>query len=454
MDRRPCRTFGAGYLIRTEDLTPSGLLLLSLIGAVALFALASIEWPFGSLAVLIATKCYAEVQRDGVWPSPAPGTRWHWIRCGHAPIAGSARRTRLTLRLQRFDYFLLAYIFLNFLTSAVTSPEPRLTLRWAMMNAIVIAPYFLIRLLIKSEDVFHKAFDIMLWIGVVESAYGIICFLSNHLFETQFGMEINAYGIIPATYGTQYEPNLFGSYSACCAIMFLTLFLLGERSRWHGSAFLITLLGAAISLSRAVILAFPVVAVVVLWIAFKRGRFKLRRVVPLAAAVALLLLIFSPFLLSLLRERFSTIGVTDIASDETTAGRLVQMAVAVQDVQAHPLLGTGTASFQLLFNWLDYQGEDLGGWVGNTPPPHPARYWSNRADGISVVCGFARLDGSQDNSKLFPRLGIAIIALEAGLLLYAITFQSSEASLLAFTWVHFGLLSSGVAIDRPRNAHS
>ena len=28
-----------GYLIRTEDLTPSGLLLLSLIGAVALFAL-------------------------------------------------------------------------------------------------------------------------------------------------------------------------------------------------------------------------------------------------------------------------------------------------------------------------------------------------------------------------------------------------------------------------------
>ena len=92
------------------------------------------------------------------------------------------------------------------------------------------------------------------------------------------------------------------------------------------------------------------------------------------------------------------------------------------------------------------------GWEHS--PPHPARYWSNRADGISVVCGFARVDGSQDNSSSSPRLGIAIIALEAGLLLYAITFQSSEASLLAFTWVHFGLLSSGVVIDQPRNAHS
>jgi hypothetical protein len=50
------------------------------------------------------------------------------------------------------------------------------------------------------------------------------------------------------------------------------------------------------------------------------------------------------------------------------------------------------------------------------------------------------------------RTGIAIIALEAGLLLYAITFQSSEASLLAFTWVHFGLLSAAIATAQPRHS--
>ena len=59
--------------------------------------------------------------------------------CSWSVVRG---RTRLTLRLRQFDYFLITYIFLNFFTSAVTSPEPRMTLRWAMMNAIVIAPIF------------------------------------------------------------------------------------------------------------------------------------------------------------------------------------------------------------------------------------------------------------------------------------------------------------------------
>jgi len=438
-----------GYLIRTEDLAPSGLLLLSLIGAVALFALTSIEWPFGALAVLVTSSVMPRFK------GTVFGLHLRPEHVGIGFVAGMLLwqvlrgRMRLTLLKQRFDYFLMAYILLNFFTSAFTSPEPRMTLRWAVMNAIVIAPYFLLRLLITSEVAFHQAFDIMLWVGAAESAYGVICFLSNRIFATQFGMEINQYGIIPGTYGTQYEPNLFGSYSACCAVMFLTLFLLGERSPWHGCGFLITVLGAAISLSRAVILAFPVVTLVVLWVAFKRGRFQLRRIVPLATAVALLLVIFSPFLLGLLRERFSTIGVSEISSDETTAGRLVQMVVAVQDVQAHPLLGTGTASFQLLFNWLDYQGEDLGGWVGNTPL---RILHDTGVIGLTVFLlfvGSLLLTARRIIKDSSPRTGKALIALQAGLLLYAITFQSAEASLLAFTWIHFGLLSAAITTAQP-----
>jgi hypothetical protein len=33
-----------------------------------------------------------------------------------------------------------------------------------------------------------------------------------------------------------------------------------------------------------------------------------------------------------------------------------------------------------------------------------------------------------------------------GTIVYAITFQFTEATLLAFTWVHLGLLASGVVI--------
>lgn len=439
------------YLVATEELASSALLLFSAIAFVGIVAISWKDWPFGAIVLLIGSSAMPRFK----------GTLLGLhVRPEHVGIAFVAAamlwlvlqgRMRTAFHLQRFDYYLIGYILLNFLTSAVASPEPRLTLRWAAMNAIVIVPYFLLRVLIKSEAIFFKAFEIMLWVGAVESAYGIFCFLSNRIFATAFGMEIGQYGMIPGTYGTQYEPNLFGSYSACCAIVFLALFLLGDRSRWHGFGCLVTVLGAAVSLSRAVILAFPVVALIVVWIAYKRGSFQLRKFVPLAASVAVLLLIISPFLLGLLRERFSTIDLGELSADDTTAGRIVQMAVAIQDVQAHPVFGTGTASFQLLFNWEDYLGEDLGGWVGNTPLRivHDTGFV-----GLTVFLLFVGsliLAARKTIRFSPPKTKYALISLQAGLLLYAITFQSSEASLLAFTWIHFGVLAAAVTSAQAHN---
>jgi O-antigen ligase len=440
------------YLIATEDVGQCARLLLGgAVGIVALVA-STLDWPVGALSVLMVGSVMPRFKGTLAGLHVRPEHIVIGLVSAFAGVRVLRGQLRLALHWRRFDYFLLGYIFLNFFTSAVTSPEPRMTLRWAVMNAVVIAPYFLFRLLVTSERVFQKTFDVFLWVGAAESAYGIFCFLSNRILTTTFGMEMNQYGIIPGTYGTQYEPNLFGSYSACCAIMFLVLFLLGDRSRWHGFGFLITVLGAAVSLSRAVILAFPVVALVVVVIALKQRRFQLRRLVPLAAAAAVVLLLVSPFLVGLLRERFSTIDLdlSELASDETTAGRLIQMAAAVQNIQAHPLLGTGTASFQLLFNWEDYMGEDLGGWVGNTP----LRILHDT--GIIGLSAFLLFVGSllltaRKMIRVAPtKTRIAIIALSAGLLLYAITFQSCEASLLAFTWVHFGLLAAGIDTCQSR----
>jgi O-antigen ligase len=438
-----------GYLIATEDLSPSAFLLLGVIGAIAIFALTLSNWPFGGLLVLVAASAMPKFK----------GTLFGLhVRPEHVSVAlvGAViswlvllGRMRLAFRLRLFDYFLIAYIFLNFFTSAFTSPEPRMTLRWAAMNAIIMLPYFLLRLLIKNESAFLKAFDILLWVGAAEASYGIFCFLSNRIFATEFGMEIGQYGLIPGTYGTQYEPNLFGSFSACCAIMFLTLYLLGDRSRWHGFGCLVTVLGAAISLARSAIIALPVVALVVVWIAVKQGNFQLRRFLPLAGAFAVLLLIFSPFLLGLLRERFSTIDLSELSSDDTTAGRIIQMAVAVNNVQAHPLLGTGTASFQLIFNWESYLGEDAGGWVSNTPLRILHDTGVIGLTAFLLFAGSLLLTARKTIRLLPPKTRSVLIALMAGLLLYAITFQSSEASLLAFTWVHFGLLAAGVVILQP-----
>jgi O-antigen ligase len=444
-----------GWLIATEDLAPAGLLLIGVIAAVALFVISSTKWPFGALSVLAVSSVMPRFTETlfGLHVRP------EHLGIGFVVVAvflqALGTHTRTGRHLQRFDYYLIIYILLNFLTSAVTSPEPRMTMRWAVLNAIVIAPYFLLRLLVKDESSLYKAFHILLWVGATESAYGTLCFLCNRLFNTTLGVEVGQYGAIPGVYGTQYEANLFGSYAGCCALMFLVLFFLSEKPRSrYGWGFLITVLGAAVSLSRAVMLAFPVVALVVAWVALRRGRLQVRTVVPVAAALAVLLLMVSPFLVGFVRERFSTIDVGELTADNTTAGRIIQMAVAVEDVRVHPILGTGTASFQLVFNWGDYIGEDSAGWVGNTPLRilHDTGFVGLTV--FLIFIGLLAIAARRAIRVAEPRTAAILIALEIGLLFYAITFQSTEASLLAFTWVHVGCLAAAVTITQSGRSRS
>ena len=225
-----------------------------------------------------------------------------------------------------------------------------MTLRWAVLNAVVVSPYFLIRLLIKNQSSLYRAFHVLLWVGAAESVYGTVCFLSNYLFHTSAGVELEQYGVIPGTYGTQFEANLFGSYTACCAIMFLAYFLLSQEPRraWYGWGFALTTVGAFISLARSVFFALPLAAAVVVWVAIRKGQFRIRRMVPLMLGAGLLILAVSPILVNLVRERFSTIDLSELSSDNTTVSRLLQVAVAIEDVQARPMLGSRHRQFSLV----------------------------------------------------------------------------------------------------------
>src|SRR5207237_7756326 len=130
--------------------------------------------------------------------------------------------------------------------------------------------------------------------------------------------------------------------------------------------------GLLVSLACSVFLALPVAALFVLWIAVKKGQFRLRRFVPLVLGFGLLLVAFSPLIFDLVRERFSTINLSEVTADNTTWERLMQVAVAIQDIKAHPMLGTGTASFHLFFDPKDFPVGFAGdaeepGWISNTP---------------------------------------------------------------------------------------
>jgi len=451
-----------GWLFATENLGSLGFAVLVLLAATGVMVLTCAKWPFGAVTLLIAASAMPRfaVVFLGVHVRPEHFAIGFVII---AVVAGAARgKLDPKLRLQKFDYWLLLYVGLNFFTSLATSPEPAMTLRWATLNAVAIAPYFLLRILIRDEVTLSHIVQILLCVGALEAVYGIGCFLSNRLYGTATGVEIAQYGFFPGTYGTQYEANLFGSYTACCAVLFLTLFLLrpDESHRaWYGWGFAITTVGAIVSLARSVVFALPVAIIPVIWLAFRQHDFRLRRFVPLGLGLALLAATVSPFVWSFVRERFSTIAADEITRDPTTSERLVQLAVAADDVRLHPILGTGTASFHLYFNWDDYlpgagqnTDPDQAGWISNTP----LRVLHDT--GIVGLLNFSLFLGYLTAAVRWAiRLASAqtrmtLVALSAGAILYAITFQATEATMLAFTWIHLGLLATAVRLTADRGA--
>jgi len=446
-----------GWLVATEGFREIPTLLATLLGALAIVGISFWNWPLGAMLTLLV----ASAMPRFAWTIGELHMRPEHLAIGL--VAGillvHSRRRELGPKSawRVFDLWLLAYLAANFMTSALASPEPHLTLRWALLSALGVSPYFLVRWLVVEEETLISVFRILLVVGIVEAAYGTLCFFSYRLFETSIGVELEQYGSTPGTYGTQYEANLFGSYTACCALMCLAGYLFDQKSRrrlylW---GFSITILGAFISLARAVFLAFPVAAAFVTWLAVKKARLQARGLVALGAAAVAVLLIFGPLVLHSVQERFSTLDLSEIGEDESTARRLVGITVALTDIRDHPWFGTGTNSFRLLFDWADYwplpktiegDEDERGAWIGNTP----VRILHDTGLlGFTMFAGFLFTLLSATRRALQhaqPSVRMIMIALSSGLILYAITFQATDATTLSFAWIHIGLMATATTI--------
>jgi O-antigen ligase len=443
-----------GWLFATEDLAQLGFLILAIGGVLCAVAIIFSGWPIG---------CFLLLTIGAAMPRFSATLFGLHVRPEHvatslailATVVQAFRgRIQLSLRLMTFDYWLLGYVGMNFFSSVVTSPQPRMTLRWATLNAIVVIPYFLVRVLVRTDREVWLALRVLLCVGVAEAIYGTIATLANHIAGTTWGVQLGQYGSVPGTYGTQYEANLFGSYTACAAVMFLALFLLSKEQRrmWYGWGLMFSLLGAFFSLARTVLLALPVPIIVLLWISVKKGQFQLRRLLPVAIGVGLVLAMLSPFVIEYVSARFSAIDVSEGSVDASTFGRLVQMDIALDDVKSNPVFGTGTASFQLLFKLSDlgvavnYADETDAGWISNTP----LRVLHDiGVVGLAIFLVFLTVLAKATYRALriaTHTTKVSMLALSAGLLLYAVTFQATEATLLTFTWIHFGLLATAAAI--------
>jgi O-antigen ligase len=318
------------------------------------------------------------------------------------------------------------------------------TTKWAMQQMLVILPYFFLRLLAGNASAFRRAFQIVLAVGALEAAYAIVCFYSNLLFGTKMGMEIGQYDASPGTFGTQYEANILGAYCGACSIMMLAM-CLKQPCRKYLLGFAVTAAAMTISLSRAVLLATALAFVVLLVYGIWARLLTRRALTSIAATVLCVALFLMPVLLPIYTARFSSLDVSNIAADNTAQNRLLPIAISWNDVLLHPIVGNGTSSFQLMFDYSEIDPSVEAGWIANT---EMRVLHDTGAVGLGVFLLFLLALAFRARKTLQRKPNAELTALVLAALVYCISFQATEGTLLAFTWVHLGLIGCALSIHK------
>jgi O-antigen ligase len=349
------------------------------------------------------------------------------------------------------DYLLAAYVGLNILSSILMSPEPSQTLKWSVQQTLAILPYFFLRVLAADERGIRRAFRVFLLVGALAAAYGVVSYYSNFFLGTEFGVGVDQYGAIPATYGTQYEANILGAYCGACSVAMLAMYV-QEKRKIYLVGYAITLAGMAVSLSRGALGATLIGLAVLAYSARKLGLLDRRIVLRAGMATLWVCILILPVLAARYSERLSTLDVTDPSADENTLVRLVQFAAAVENIANSPVLGNGTASFQLLFA-QETAETDIGAatpWIANS---ELRILHDTGVVGFAVFVLFIGSLARQSLRRLKHTADPVLLALLVSAVVYAASFQATEGTILAFTWVHLGLIACAVAVPRSLESY-
>jgi O-antigen ligase len=251
-------------------------------------------------------------------------------------------------------------------------------------------------------------------------------------------------GNLAATYGLQFEANILGAYSAALAAMMLVMYLKERRRSFLIGFAFCGLLGMAVSLSRAAIGAAAMAVLLAGFIGWRRGLLNRKLVFNVAIASLGVALLVGPFVFQHYMQRFSTVDISDPTSDPNTLTRAVQTISAMDEITRHPVFGGGTASFQLAFDWQNF-GADWQdqGWIGNT---ELRVLHDTGAVGLIVFVAFLFSLVHRSWKVLKREFSAELLALLLSGVVYSITFQATEGTLLAFPWVQLGLVACAVSI--------
>ncbi|HMA33243.1 MAG TPA: O-antigen ligase family protein [Chloroflexia bacterium] len=429
-------------------------------GAVAVAGLLR-WWPGSAVALLLITvalnRFVVPVAGADVKPEHVAillvagilGLRWATTArpATRAGAAGTAPAPRAPLRLTAARVApacLILYLGLNGLSSLLNALQPDQSLRLTGLVTLVTLPYFLLPWLIRDGRDLRRA--VMGWLGLatLEALLGL-AIMVLYRQGIDLGVQV-VLGSPPVPIGTMREGNIFGSYLAAAVVAALAFMLSSARARTLLGATGVgglTLGGVAISLARGAWLGCVIGVGLVLAC---RIRTAARRGVALALlAVALLPLLLafanSPFLEEArfyVEQRLTSLNPDTILNDATVAERLDTYDKAWEGIAIHPWVGNGTGSFGQRYY---YRSVAQPAWIGNLELHllYDTGLWGLLAfSGFLVASGWEAFRAYRRSRD--PERRALILALGAGLLVLLVAYQATEATWLAFTWAHLGLL--------------
>jgi O-antigen ligase len=429
------------YVGRTENLIWVPFLVGGLVGTVVML----IRWPSSALLELMVAaavpRWFGKIGTLNVKPEHVVAA----ALCGILLVRICTRSHKFE-RFEKADILLLGFLLTNYISSSLYSPDVPSTMRWALLQTVAATPYFLIRQLVRTKQQLAKVMTWYLWIGAGAAIYGILCFIGFVYFGTLAGITIFFYmGYIAGVHGTLWEPNIFGSYCACYGVMYLYYYLAridGRKHRWYLAGLVATLIGISLSLARQGWVCLIFVGGMILLFSLRRRRVQRKRLVlvvlGLSGALALAILAMST-------EESDRLA-NQVDQDPTVMRRAGLVALAMDDIEEHPIVGLGSSSFQLLYIGEDDSYQGVGdAWLGTLA----FRILHDTGLLGSVFLGWFVLNLArrvwrvqrQRTSK-----DLAVGALSAGAVVMLIAYQLTDASTLAFTWVHLGLLTTAIRL--------
>jgi O-antigen ligase/polysaccharide polymerase Wzy-like membrane protein len=342
------------------------------------------------------------------------------------------------------DALLILYIGMN-LFSSYFSVAPAAIMKWSLQQIAGILPYFFVRFFVSDAQMFRRAFRVLLAVGVAEAVFGLLCLYSNQFFGTELGIEPGQYNTLPGTYGTQFEANIFASYCGACSVMLLAMYL-EERSRKFLWGYAVTFAAMLVSLSRASVVATFTGYLLLVLYAYKKHLLNKQLVKKVALVSVMMVVIHAPIVLLGYFQRFSTVDVSDVTADDNAMTRLVQLAVAFEDIEKHPVIGNGSLSFNVLFNWEDFgTGWESLGWIGNV---EIRVQHDTGAIGLSLFTIFTVYLTVRSLKVLKRQRNMELLGLLIAGVVYFLAYQFTEGTLLAFSWFHVGLIGCAIAIHQ------